>query len=245
MTTTSLMPKPVDKRPSPFCSSTCRHRCTWSLPPVRSTSTPGPVPRPGPINRTAGHGPAFCALRSHRIPQPGDGPGPFGGRDRHAGNPNRRWIAGLQLAAISMQDARTLPALSNLSQAATISCWTTWSKKSWKSNPKASRLSCCNGYPRPADRLLCDAVRFGGAKSPTGQEDGQTILEMLQHTNLFIVPWMRNGDGTAITICLLTCYVSGCAKPTWNRFQRYTAEPVNGTRRNGLPSDAIRHALAA
>ncbi len=35
---------------------------------------------------------------------------------------------------------------------------------------------------------LCDAVRFGVAKSPTGQEDGQATLEMLERANLFIVP---------------------------------------------------------
>jgi LuxR family maltose regulon positive regulatory protein len=35
---------------------------------------------------------------------------------------------------------------------------------------------------------LCDAVRFGYSKSPTGQEDGQATLEMLERANLFIVP---------------------------------------------------------
>ena len=53
------------------------------------------------------------------------------------------WIAGLQLAALSMQGIRTPPASSNLSPAATISCWTTWLKKSWDGSPQASRLFCC------------------------------------------------------------------------------------------------------
>src|SRR5207253_8467630 len=53
------------------------------------------------------------------------------------------WIAGLQLAAISMQGHEIPPASSPLSPAATISCWTIWWKKSSGSSPKASRRSCC------------------------------------------------------------------------------------------------------
>ena len=41
--------KPVDVRRdrSPFCSSTCHHRCTWSLPPVRIHIYPWPGYAPG------------------------------------------------------------------------------------------------------------------------------------------------------------------------------------------------------
>jgi LuxR family maltose regulon positive regulatory protein len=35
---------------------------------------------------------------------------------------------------------------------------------------------------------LCDAVRFGRAQSPTGQDNGQATLETLERTNLFIIP---------------------------------------------------------
>jgi LuxR family maltose regulon positive regulatory protein len=41
------------------------------------------------------------------------------------------------------------------------------------------------------DRLtgpLCDAVRFGKARPPTGQDNGQAMLEGLDRANLFIVP---------------------------------------------------------
>ena len=34
--------KPVDECASPFCSSTCHHRCTWSSPPVRIHIYPWP-----------------------------------------------------------------------------------------------------------------------------------------------------------------------------------------------------------
>ena len=71
------------------------------------------------------------------------------------------WIAGLQLAAdFNAGTRRTPPASSNLLPAATALCWTIWSKKSWNSSPKASRLSAADCHSRPADRLLvrCRAI---------------------------------------------------------------------------------------
>ncbi len=53
-------------------------------------SAPGPVTRPGPIDRTARRRLAFYPLRSRRISQPGDGPEPLSGRHRRTGNPHRR-----------------------------------------------------------------------------------------------------------------------------------------------------------
>ena len=38
--------KPVDQA-SPFCSSTCRHKCTWSSPPARIQIYPWPGYAPG------------------------------------------------------------------------------------------------------------------------------------------------------------------------------------------------------
>ena len=130
--------------PSPFCSSTCHRRCTWSSPPVRIHTTPGPVARPGPIDRTARRRLAFYPLRSRRISQPGDGPKPLGGRHRRTGNPHRRLDCRPAIGRdFPCRDIKTPPASSNLSPAATISCWTIWLKKSCNSSPKASRLSCC------------------------------------------------------------------------------------------------------
>ena len=65
------------------------------------------------------------------------------------------WIAGLQLAAISLQGMKTPPASSDLSPAATISCWTIWLKKSSGSSSNASRRSCC---ARPSSTAC--AARF-------------------------------------------------------------------------------------
>ena len=109
------------------------------------------------------------------------------------------WIAGLQLAALSMRGTRcseTPPASSNRSPAATISCWTIWWKKSWDSNPKVSRLSCCAHPSSTACAARC-VMLFCIRRMPTwhptpsasGQETaGQETLEYLEHANLFIVP---------------------------------------------------------
>ena len=53
------------------------------------------------------------------------------------------WIAGLQLAALSMQGHQTPPVSSNLSPAATISCWTIWSKKFCSASPNMCATSYC------------------------------------------------------------------------------------------------------
>ena len=53
------------------------------------------------------------------------------------------WIAGLHLAALSMQGREDTAASSRPSAAATVSCWTTWWRKSCNSRPKVSRLFCC------------------------------------------------------------------------------------------------------
>ena len=76
--------------PSPFCSSTCRPRCTWSSPPVKIRSFPWPVTRPGPIDRTARRRLALYSRRSRHISQPGDGSGSLGGRNYCPGDPHRR-----------------------------------------------------------------------------------------------------------------------------------------------------------
>ena len=94
------------------------------------------------------------------------------------------WIAGLQLAALSMQGHSEIPpASSNPSPAATISCWTTWWKKSWDSNPQASRLSCCAHPSSTACAARC-VTPFWLRPPASGQE----TLEYLERANLFIVP---------------------------------------------------------
>ena len=77
--------------------------------------------------------------------------------------------------------AQTPPVSSRLSPAATVLCWTIWSKKSCSASPNMCAASCCRprfstGFSGP----LCDAV--------TGREDGREMLEALERGNLFVVP---------------------------------------------------------
>ena len=53
------------------------------------------------------------------------------------------WIAGLQLAALSMQGHQTPPVSSRPSPAATVLCWTIWSKKCCNASPNTSAVSYC------------------------------------------------------------------------------------------------------
>ena len=96
------------------------------------------------------------------------------------------WIAGLQLAALSMQGrSETPPVSSNLSPAVTALCWIIWWKKFYISQPDEIQTFLLR--TSILDRLcgpLCDAVLL--APSASGQDQVKT-LEYLEHANLFIV----------------------------------------------------------
>ena len=52
------------------------------------------------------------------------------------------WIAGLQLAALSMRGEQDVSGFIRPSPATTGTSWTTWSKRSCSASPKASGTSC-------------------------------------------------------------------------------------------------------
>ena len=92
------------------------------------------------------------------------------------------WIAGLQLAALSMHGHQDTAASSRRSPAATTSCWTIWLKRSSSSSPRVQTSCCahrsstvCAG--RCVMRFCCDHLHTG-----------QATLEYLEHANLFLVP---------------------------------------------------------
>ncbi len=106
------------------------------------------------------------------------------------------------------------------------------------------------------DRLcapLCDAVRFGSAKSPsrstetavTGQEDSKGMLEALERGNLFVVPlddkrlWYRYHH---LFADVLQAYLKEEQPDRVLTLHRRASEWYE---QNGSPADAIRHALAA
>ena len=104
------------------------------------------------------------------------------------------------------------------------------------------------------DRLtgaLCDAVRFGYTETPssslgttiTGQEDGQATLEMLEHANLFIVPldeerrWYRYHHLFADLLRQRLHQTQPKQLPTLHRRASEWYE------QNGFIDEAIEHAL--
>ena len=136
--------------------------------------------------------PALHPPRGRRLSEPDDGTEPERGRHPRPGSPHgrldRRSAAGRPLDPGS---SKTPPDLSRPSPAAIDLCWTIWSKKCFRSSPKASRLFCLR--TSILDRLcgsLCDAVLRDPAISgqEAGQGTGQETLEYLDHGNLFIVP---------------------------------------------------------
>jgi LuxR family maltose regulon positive regulatory protein len=99
------------------------------------------------------------------------------------------WIAGLQLAAISMQGREDTASLIKSFTGSHRFVLDYLVEEVLEQQSESIQ----NFLLQTAilDRLtgsLCDAVRFGEAKSPTGQDNAQATLEMLEHANLFIVP---------------------------------------------------------
>lgn len=98
------------------------------------------------------------------------------------------WIAGLQLAAVSLQGQ---PDKSRLIRSFTGSnrfvldylIEDVLSQQPRSLQDFLTQTSILKQLTGP----LCDAVRFGSANTPTGQDNGQATLEMLDRANLFIV----------------------------------------------------------
>ncbi len=110
------------------------------------------------------------------------------------------WIAGLQLAALSMQGHTTPPASSHLLPAATISCWTTCLKKS--SAQQSESVQTFLLRTSILDRLcgpLCDAVLL------IPLVPGKQPLNISNAPTCSSFPWTTSGAGTAITSCLRIC----------------------------------------
>jgi len=98
------------------------------------------------------------------------------------------WIAGLQLAAISMQgreDGASLIKSFTGSHRFVLDYLIEEVLEQQSESVQTFLLQ--TAVLNRLNGSLCDAVRFGEAESPTGQEDGQATLEMLERANLFIV----------------------------------------------------------
>lgn len=99
------------------------------------------------------------------------------------------WIAGLQLAAISMQGRQEAGAFIKSFTGSHRFVMDYLLEDVLEQQPASvQRFLLRTAILNRLTGTLCDAVRFAGGKPPSGQEESRTILEALEHANLFIVP---------------------------------------------------------
>jgi len=156
------------------------------------------------------------------------------------------WIAGLHLAALSMRGQEDVPGFIRAFAGDNRYIVDYLVEEVLQRQPERVRSFLLQ--TSILDRLsgpLCDAVRFGGAKSPTGQEDGRGMLEALERGNLFVVPlddkrqWYRYHHLFAEVLQARLMEEQPDRVPILHRRASEWYEL------NGSPADAIRHALAA
>jgi LuxR family maltose regulon positive regulatory protein len=162
------------------------------------------------------------------------------------------WIAGLQLAALSMRGRKDVPEF--IRAFAGDNRYIGDYLVEEVLQRQSERIRSFLLQTSILDRLcgpLCDAVRFGETPSSsegtavTGQKDGKGVLETLERGNLFVVPlddkrqWYRYHHLFADVLQAHLLEEQPDHSPTLH--QRASA----WYERNDLPSDAIRHALAA
>ena len=148
------------------------------------------------------------------------------------------WIAGLQLAALSMQGNKDVPGSFENSPETTGTSWTIWSKR------------FCNSQPEPVRRFLLQTAildRLNGSlcDAVTGKEEGNARLEALQRGNLFVIPlddkrhWYRYHH---LFADVLRMHLMAEQPDQVSALHRRASEWYE---HNGSTADAIRHALAA
>ena len=102
MITTSYNPRQLKMR-LPIFSNICQHRFNWSSPHKNEPNLPLSRLRARTIDRSTRCRLAFFFIRSGRISQPGDGLALSAEDITTLESRTEGWIAGLQLAAISLQ----------------------------------------------------------------------------------------------------------------------------------------------
>jgi LuxR family maltose regulon positive regulatory protein len=164
------------------------------------------------------------------------------------------WIAGLQMAALSMQGHQDAAGFIKSFTGSHRFVMDYLVEEVLQRQPEHVR-----GFLLQTsilDKLcgpLCDAVRFGLAETPsssfgtavTGREDGRGILETLERGNLFVVPlddqrrWYRYHHLFADVLQAHLMEEQPHQVPALHRRASKWYE------QNDLPADAVRHALAA
>ncbi|MBI4312068.1 MAG: tetratricopeptide repeat protein [Chloroflexi bacterium] len=148
------------------------------------------------------------------------------------------WIAGLQLAALSMQGRDDVSGFIRAFAGDNRYIVDYLVEEVLQRQPQHARSFLLQ--TSILDRLsgpLCDAV--------TGRQDGRALLEALEHGNLFLVPlddkrhWFRYHHLFADVLRAHATEAHPDYIPTLHRRASEWCE------RNGLPAEAVRHALAA
>ena len=148
------------------------------------------------------------------------------------------WVAGLQLAALSMQGREDIPGFIKTFAGDDRYVVDYLVEEVLQSQPERVRSFLLQ--TSILDRLsgpLCDAV--------TEQEDGKRLLETLERGNLFVVPlddkrqWYRYHHLFAEVLHTRSMEEQPDRVPTLHRRASEWYE------HNGLPTDAVHHALAA
>jgi LuxR family maltose regulon positive regulatory protein len=156
------------------------------------------------------------------------------------------WIAGLQMAALSMQgraDAASFIQAFTGSHRFVLDYLVEEVLRRQSDHVRSFLLQTSI-----LDRLsgpLCDAVRFGVAETHTGQEDGRAMLEALERGNLFIVPLDDKRQWYRYHHLFADVLQARLMEQQPNHVATLHHRASEWYEQQDLPSDSIHHALAA
>jgi len=155
------------------------------------------------------------------------------------------WIAGLQMAALSMQGRADTASFIRAFTGSHRFVLDYLVEEVVQRQPEHVRSFLLQ--TSILDRLcgpLCDAVRFGYAETSTGQQDGKGMLQALERGNLFVIPldderqWYRYHH---LFADVLQAHLMAEQPELIPVLHRRASEWYED---NGSPADAVRHALA-
>jgi LuxR family maltose regulon positive regulatory protein len=156
------------------------------------------------------------------------------------------WIAGLQLAALSMQGRKDVSSLiHSFTGSHRFVLDYLIEEVLQQQGESIQNFLLQTSILNRLTGSLCDAVRFGAAEPHTDQDNGQQTLEYLEHANLFVVPldderrWYRYHHLFADLLRQrLNQTQAGLQAELHSRASKWYEE-------NNLTEDAVDHALAA
>jgi LuxR family maltose regulon positive regulatory protein len=164
------------------------------------------------------------------------------------------WIAGLQMAALSMQGREDTASFIQAFTGSHHFILDYLVEEVLQRQPERVRSFLLK--TAILDRLsgpLCDAVRFGYTETPssskgtavTDQEDGKVLLEALERGNLFVVPLDDKRQWYRYHHLFADVLQARAMEEQPNEVSGLHQRASEWYEQNDLPSDAVRHALAA